>query len=269
MLDEIKTSYYELANLIPDWKKLSGNDLCFEYMKHKEDKNAEYYLSAIIYKFWHIAVKTYHNQGLKIASPEDCYTWLVDSVTYVLEHHVWTDENHSLYNDPKAPEKAINVVYTSTKINFFVASTRQKRKVDTHSVSLDGISEDVSDAFFLPSFDKYSFDEEYLTEIIKSLYNEHKYFDAICLDIILGEDVLSEEEFEDDKQRYKILKLRLKNLDEEYSKFFSALYGIPYSDVKKSIEYITGLDVETIQMKIIRCIAELKHNKQVLRLVAN
>lgn len=264
MLDEIKNNYYEHANLLPDWKKLSGNDLCFKYIecKNNNDKNLDNYLSAIIYKFWSLAVKAYHSQGLKLATPEDCYSWLIDSIQYVLEHHVWTDPNHKLYNDPKAPEKAINVVFNSTKINFFVSLTRQKRKIDATSLSLDDLSEEKSEAYFLPVFDKYNLLENKLTDMVTSLYNSYEYFDSVCLDIIINEGLV-----EGGDDRYKKLRQRLKALDDNYAMLFSTLYGIDIKDVQKSISYIRSLSTDEMQTKIIRLIFKLRHDKEILSIV--
>lgn len=270
MLDEIKEAYYNNADILKDWKKMSGNDLCFLYLKYKEENNPllDNCLSAIIYKFWSIAVKAYHSQGIKIAYPEDCYNWLVDSIMYVLENHVWTDPDHSLYNDKKAPEKAINVVFTSTKINYFVAQTRQKRKIDATSISLDGISEEASDAYFIPVTDDYKLIE---TELVVSFYNKQKYFDSICLDLILNEGLLvdSDDEYTEDLDnmkdcdvKYRKLKKRLKSLDDDYSELFSTTYGLNYDDVKKSVDYVKNLKSSDLNMRLDRFVNELKHNEK-------
>lgn len=261
MLDDIKQIYYNNANLIDGWKKLSGNELCFKYVEslNSNDKNLENYLSAIICKFWSIAVKAYHSQGIKLAEPEDCYNWLIDSIQYVLEKHVWTDPQHQLYNDPKAPEKAINVVFNSTKINFFVALTRQKRKIDAQSISLDSISEDTSDSYFLPVFDNYNLFENELTDLVISYYNNRNYFDSICLDLIINEEVFNN----NDSYKYKKLIGRLKSLDDNYSKLFSSIYNLDINDVSKSVHYIASLSTEDLRLKIDRLISKLKHSREI------
>ena len=264
MLDEIKQAYYENANLLKDWKKLSGNELCFRYveLKNKGDPLSNSYLSAIIYKFWGVAVRFYYSQTVRIASPEECYNWLIDSIQYVLDHHVWTDENHVLYKDEKAPEKAINVVFNSTKINYFVSLTRQKRKIDSTSISLEDISEEASESYFLPVFDNYYLFENELTDLIMSLYNNYKYFDSVCLDLILNEDLV--EKSIDKEDRYRKLKWRLRHLDNDYAVFFAKSYKLDYNDVKKSIDYISSLTTDELDLKIDRCMFELKHNKIIL-----
>lgn len=265
MLDEIKQSYYENANALDGWKKKTGNELCFLYKKYKDENNSllDNCLSAIIYKFWSVATKGYYSQGLKLASQEDCYNWLIDSIQYVLEHHVWDDENHKLYKDKKAPEKAINVVFNSTKINYFVAQTRQKRKIDATSLSLDGISEDVSDAYFLPVYDKYNLSSNELEKYISDLYHKYEYFNSICLDLILNEDVIDDSFTVDStvKTKYNKLKTKLKNLDDRYSELFSCLYNIDVNDVRKSVDYIKTLDSSTLDIKINRFLLQLRQNE--------
>ena len=269
MLDEIKESYYNNADILKDWKKMSGNDLCIKYVELKENNDplSENYLSAIIYKFWNVATKFYYSQGIKLATPEDCYNWLIDSIQYVLEHHVWTDQNHKLYKDPKAPEKAINVVFNSTKINFFVANTRQKRKIDATSISLDGISEETSDAYFLPVYDNYDLNSEEFKKIIVSYYNNYEYFSSICLDLIINEDVVDKSE--DINVKYKKLKWRLKTLDDNYAELFSSTYGLDYGDVKRTIEYISNLDYSSIEIKLNRLINTLKHSNNLLDILSD
>ena len=63
---------------------------------------------------------------------------------------MWTDPNNALYGDPNAPEKSINVCIVSTRANFYVAQNRNKRKVALESVSLDKLTDELSDAYFLP-----------------------------------------------------------------------------------------------------------------------
>ena len=264
MLDEIKKSYYENANAVDGWRKMSGNDLCFKYLDC--DKSlSDNYLSAIIYKFWPVATKGYYSQGLKLASQEECYNWLIDSIQYVLEHHVWTDPNHQLYNDKKAPEKAINVVFTSTKINYFVALTRQKRSINSNSISLDAISKEASDSYFLPVYDDYNLFETELTDYVKECYNQYKYFEAVFLDLVLNEDLITKSD--DFEVRYKKLRSRLKCLDDNYAKLFSALYGLDYEDVKKTIKYISSLGTSTVYIKIEKCMYELKRDKKILNII--
>lgn len=260
MLDEIKQSYYEHANIIKDWKKFDGNQLCYKYieLKNNNDPYLDNYLSAIVYRFWNVAVKAYYAQGIKLASPEEFYNWLIDSIQYVLEHHVWTDPNHKLFNDLKAPEKAINVVFNSTKINYFVAQTRQKRKIDATSISLDSISEDVSDAYFLPVMDNYNFIENDFNQLIIRLYKNYNYFGSICLDLLINEDLVDNSD--DVSLKYKKLRWRLKQLDKNYAKLFSALYGFKYDDVFKSVSYISSLDTSELDIRINKLIKELKHN---------
>lgn len=260
MLDEIKQSYYEHANILSDWKKLNVNQLCYKYVELEKinDPYLENYLSAIIYKFWNIAVKAYYAQGIKLAAPEEFYNWLIDSIQYVLKHHVWTDEKHRLFNDPKAPEKAVNVVFNSTKINYFVAQTRQKRKVDATSMSLDSISEEVSDSYFLPTLDNYNLIETDLNRIISDLYKKYNYFSSICLDLLVNEDLVDNSD--DVNIKYKKLRFRLKQLDANYAKLFSVLYGAKYEDVLKSVNYITSLDPSEIETRINKLIKELRHS---------
>ena len=269
MLDDLKNIYYQKADVLDSsWKKLSGNELCFKYIEclnTQSLENLDNYLSAIIYKFWSVAVKAYYSQGLKLAAPEDCYNWLIDSILYVLKHHVWTDPTHNLFNDPRAPEKAINVVFTSTKINYFVSLTRQKRKVDTQSLSLETISEEKADSYFLPVYDNYNFLELNLIKLIKKLYKSNEYFSSICLDLVLNENLIDRSN--NQVLQYKKLKKRLRSLDDNYAKFFSALYDVPYDSLLRSVQYISNLSNIELDVKISRFFNELQHNKELISIL--
>ena len=125
MLAEYKNMYKEFADNIPNWKKIDKNDLFRDYCKYsdEDDPRKDYYLAAVVYKFWYMLTTNYHNQLLKIASEEDAYNWLIDSVMYVAKHRPWDNPENSLYQDPKGPEKAMSVKINSVKANYFVALT--------------------------------------------------------------------------------------------------------------------------------------------------
>lgn len=265
MLEEIKQGYYENAKLIDNFDNMDVNDLCFFYTKNRGSPNLDNYLSGIIYRSWGLMTNAYYKQGLKLASEDDCYNWLIDSILYVLEHCVWEDESHPLYKDEKAPEKAINVVFESRKINYFVSLTRQKRKLNTTAISLEAISENASDDYYIPTYDTYEETDD-CVELIKKLYSNYRYFDAICIDIIINEDLVDNSTF--DMLKYlKRLKLRLKSLGEDYAKFFSAYYGFDFKNVEKSVSYVSSLSTEESDLKLNVLLNMLKHDKEVKKIV--
>ena len=108
MLEEYKKIYEENANLISDWKNLSCLELANNYLNESNSLRKESYLSAIICNRWHLIGREYSRQCYKFADPEDIYEWLVTAIMYVLEHHVWTNPESNLYEDPEAVEKAKN-----------------------------------------------------------------------------------------------------------------------------------------------------------------
>jgi len=249
-LDEAKQTYTDVADLYPGWKDKSRSELCREYveLKDKNDPASEYCLSAIICKFWNLMSHNYYNQQVKIATPEDCHAWVIDSILFVLKQHVWTDPNSTLYNDPDAPEKAINVCVTNEKINFFVAQKRHKRVLNTTSYSLDALLEESSDDYYLPCSDNYHFLERSFDKYILDAFIRRDYVEAFSLYILLKNQKLVEKKIEDnikyDRINYSKLKQCLMEslndkFAQEFAKHFKLNPNLVFNAVLKIDSYDT------------------------------
>ena len=191
MLDDYKLMCQEKANLIPGWKTLDKNVLCNLYIEHEDDeflRNA--YFSAIMLKYWSKIGKMYSKcQGM--ASAEDCYDWLVDSVYYALKYRKWTDPTNKLATDPNGPDKVINRCFESARLTYFQSLNRHKRKINLVTESLDGLLEK-SENYYTPKDNSSKFQEDaFIDNLIQTFLKESDYFLALLIYSIINSDCYS------------------------------------------------------------------------------
>lgn len=267
MLDDIKECYANVADAsYPGWQKIDRNDLCRQYIDLQSEDQKGGCLAAIICKFWPIASKNYYGQLVKIASEEDCYTWLINGIMYVLDHHIWTDPNNQLYQDPKAPEKAINVNVQSEKINFFVSCKRAKRKINYNHYSLESLQEDSSDDYYLPTNDNYDYITDKLKEKILTFYNQKDYFSAFVVDCIARVDFTIKDQDYSQFSKNK-LKRYLRSLDDSYAAYFAREYNLVEQEVKDNLKYVTDISSDRVENNITRLFGCLKQDKDFIELL--
>ena len=267
MLKDIKDFYIEKAENIKDWKKISISDLCFKYLeyKDKDDIIAEDYLSAIICRFYSRVYKNFYEQTKQFVSDADCYDWLVTAILYVLKMRAWENPNSTLYNDPRGPEKAIYVKMNGAKLNHWTASMRDKRRLDTESVSLEELSEDCSEDFYIPYTDRYSILDNYIKHYIQTRFKEKDYFPAFMVDLIINSEVFDKnEETKEIIFNTKRLKHFLLTLPEDYCKIFSELYSLKLKSVLRASQYIRSMKGTDVDQKIIDSQKKLMKNKELL-----
>lgn len=262
-MEELKALYIQSASLIPNWEKLSRNDCANGYVENinKDDELATAYLSALIIKFWNILTKNYYSQQIKIANEYDCHDILIDGIMKALNAHVWTDPNNILYGDPNGPEKAINVCLMSTKINFFNAVNRNKRKVNYTNASLNKLEEDSADGFYIQAPEEDFIGEGFYDSLIIKLFNDKEYFVAFVLDGLLTFNFfdLVNKEYRFNKKK---LKHHLKYVDIDYLKIFAGNYNLDYNLVKKAHDDIACLMDSDIDRLIDNAFEFLRQNKE-------
>ena len=235
-MGDLREVYIQAASIIPGWEELSRNDCANGYLKYKEEngKLANAYLSALILKFWNILNRNYYTQTVKIANEFDCHDILIDGILKALDAHVWTDPKNVLYGDPNGPEKAINVCLMSTKINFFNATSRQKRCVNYANASLDKLEEDSSEGFYMPSEDSEDdLQVGFFDNKVKELFKSGEYVVAFVLDGIITFNFFDVENGEF-VFNFKQLKHHLKYIDDSYLDIFSKNYNLDLEEVKKA-----------------------------------
>lgn len=186
-MNEMRKLYFDRAEALEGWQQLSRSQLGYLYCKYKyEEPNeslAEACLSALIYKFWNVIRHNYYNQGQRrIMSFEDCYDIAIDAIMYVLDNHVWDNPESSLYQDPDAPEKAINVRIIAYKNNFLVHEFRDKRALNTIAFSLDNLLESALGDEYTPQIHyEYNYLGEDLNNLIVKFFKERQYIKCVVL----------------------------------------------------------------------------------------
>ena len=264
MLEEYKKLYEENASLIPNWKKLDRNDLCFYYVDNKDvlsEPMKESYLSAIICKFWHLIQYTFKKQdnSIQVINEEDCYDCLISSILYVLDKAVWKNEHSSLYNDKKAPEKAISIRIKSISCNMkYLSLFTSKKKINHLSYSLDELTEESSDGFYLKSFDEYDFFEDFIYKYVVDKFNSGDYYKAIVFDMMCFENC-----FDEDNSKFdctKILKL-INSIDDSYVSYFCTKYGINIIKLQFALSLFSGLRIVDIESIVDIIKNEIRNNK--------
>lgn len=262
MFNEYKQLYMESANLLGDWKKIDKNELCRQYINLKDTELGNAYMSAIICSFWYILNSKIASCKNKYISAEDIYDLYIESIMKALNDHAWTNESSSIYNKDKGPEMAINTVFNCTVVNFFVASTRQKRKLYYETSSLDTeIIENLQDNSITQQ------DTNVINDMIRTFFINKDYIKSFVLDIIINNEV-----FELDEDNYLIfnkkkLKHHLVTMDNNYCNYFSGLYGIDINEVYQGKKYIDLIPDTKVYAKIDKILRELKRTKEFTELL--
>lgn len=262
MLEDYKESFRQQAGLVKGWENLSKNDLCYGYIEHENDlelQNA--YFSALVYKYWPLIPKYYYMCS-NVATMEDCYDWLIDSITYALKHRRWEDPDSSIYNDPNGPDKVINRYMKCARLTFYQFINRKKRKDNFGMLSLDELiniadnNDDLEDTSFASEEARLD-----LNNYIKELFtNKKDYFLGFMLDLIISGDVF---DYEESKPVFNIKKLakQLRYINEDYCNMFASQYNLLPEDVIKAYNtYCKKLSSHLIYSKIEYNLLKLKHN---------
>ena len=269
MLDEYKQSCKEAADILPNWKDLSTNDLCRLCIAN-EDNPVLYnaYFAAIQYKYWGLIAK-YYNSCNGLVEPEVCRDWLIDTIMYALKHRRWEDVDSTLYNDPMGPDRAINTKMKCLKINQYQYSNRKKRKDEFGTMSLEALAEKMNDNTFglidnSSELDKQSID---INEYIKKLFLKKDYFMAYMLDGIINVDVFDDEDGTKNILSVKKLSRFLRNLTQDYCEEFAERYGVDRDIAIHSLIYFQKLNIRRVNSKIEYNIHKLRHDDFILGLM--
>ena len=183
---------------------------------------------------------------------------------------MWTDPNNALYGDPNAPEKSINVCIVSTRANFYVAQNRNKRKVALESVSLDKLTDELSDAYFLPYYDKTDLLKDYLINKVKTYFHQRQYFEAFTLHCIITYDfILTTEENGVKYQSFNYTELKkfLRKWDHTECVYFSSIYGFDVDVVEKAATYLYNYSYDQINRKLTKFLQELRRDKSFIKVL--
>lgn len=231
MLDSTYSMYLELADNVPDWRTVDKNKLINDYCDLVDSKSykAEYYLAAIICRYWPKINRVYTNTQFS-CTPEDVYDWLVSSIIGATEGRSWRDPTKPIYNDPQGPDKIINRIMKTERINHLVHVNRYKRKINLGIASIDEFQENIGDAVEYAEDEPLvedMFDDIDRNNLMEYIFNKKLYFLFFVYDIIISNSC------SDGKGAFSesaVVK-EIKQIDNQYLSDLSEKCGIPYKDI--------------------------------------
>ncbi len=272
MLDEYKDLCRRSADLIPDWKSMSKNDLCRAYVQNKDNPEIQnHYLSAILYRYWNLISKYYY-MSANCATPEDCYEWLVDSVCCCVNLASWENPDSSIYKDPNGPDKVINRCMKCARLTYYQFINRKKRRDNFGLLSIDELKELFGNSVAEPVDyeQECNASEVMIKEYVVTMFNRKDYFIAFLIDCIISSNIF--DITRKDNESYFEFNLRklvkvMNNLEDEYPLVFAETYGIPVEKVVKGFSYVKDIPECNMRKKIIQSLDSLKHSDLVKALL--
>ena len=244
-MKELKKIYLELAETVPNYKQISQVELAEEYLQG--GPKAEACLAALIVRYWNIIEKQiYKDYGLY--DEKEAYDWFINSLLYTLEQKPWQDKNSSLYNDPKAIERALNTCVKCDRANWFQASNRYKRMINHNTSSLEALSEEYKDSYIPDTMIRDNTADNDYKFLVCEYYNKQQYLLSLIIDVIVHDVPL--DKCEDTKSLVLNIKRCIKSLPNNYYKIFAELYEYPVEQVEKSFSYIYNMSDSKLKQSI-------------------
>ncbi len=268
MLEEYKEAFRRCADTIDGWRELSKNELCFRCVANKGNSRLyDAYFAAIMYKYWHLIAKYYY-QSSNVATWEDCYDWLEDSVYWALELNAWNDKSSSIYKDPNGPDKMINRCMKCARLTFYQYINRKKRRDNFGLLSLEEMSEQFGVTVKEPEVEEI---EDTVTswsikDYIKQQFDKKDYFISVLLDLIMTQepfDKIVDKETNITYTKFNRNKLSrsFNHIDDIYIYEFSRKYRIPLETAKLGFSYVTSIKSNLLKAKIDTALERLQHDR--------
>lgn len=260
MLDEYKSGYLNVAQQLKDWDTIDKNQLCRDCLANENNPELyNIYMSAIICRYWGLIPKFYKISE-NLATPLDCYNWLLDSIFYAFKHRQWENPDSAIYNDPTGPDKVINRCMKSSRLIHYQYFNRKKRRKNYQHISIEEFKEKFNtDSFDLEDSDsELDLDDLDVKDFVKQRFNNKEYFLAFILDCICFEDV-----YDYDQSTYKFNMKKLckifKNIDENYIHIFAFRYNLDYETVYQAAILSKNINPNRLASKIKDSLLRLKH----------
>lgn len=267
MLEEYRESFRQCADLVDGWQELSKNELCRKYVENEGKPDIQNsYFGAIMYRYWNLIAK-YHYMSSNVASPEDCYEWLEDSVYCCLTLKSWENKDSSIYRDPNGPDKVINRCMKCARLTYYQFINRKKRKDNFGLLSLDELSELFGTTVSEPESSENLEDDIgrwAIEDYIRYLFLQKDYFASVMLDAIQTQEVfdvvISKEYGSQIKFNLRKLTRFMSTIEDDYVFKFSEKYNIPYDTVEHGMSYFRKLKQPTVKAKIQTVLERLQND---------
>lgn len=265
MLEEYKELCRKAANFAPGWQELSKNDLCREYVKNKGNATLQNaYISAILYRYWNLISKYYY-QSANCATPEECYGWLVDSVSCCVNLAAWENPDSSIYNDPNGPDKVINRCMKCARLTYYQFINRKKRRDEFGMLSVDELKELYGNGAPEPEDPEQEYDVSLfiIKDYIIEEFRKKNYFVSFLIYFILYANVFDVIKLEDSRtSEFNLRKMCriMSTIEEDMLVSFSDDLKLPLADVTKAAEYVRSVPSGNMKKKIQQTLENLKHS---------
>ena len=267
MLEDYKEAFRQCADLVDGWQELSKNELCRKYVESEGNPDLQNsYFGAIMYRYWNLIAK-YHYMSSNVASPEDCYEWLEDSVYCCLTSKSWEKTDSSIYRDPNGPDKVINRCMKCARLTYYQFINRKKRKDNFGLLSLDELSEMFGTTVSEPESSENLEDDIgrwAIEDYVRYLFIQKDYFASVLLDAIQTQDVfdvsVSKEYGNQIKFSLRKLTRFMSTIEDDYVQKFAEKYHFTYDEVEHGMSYFRKLKQPTVKAKIQTVLQRLQND---------
>lgn len=255
MLNEYKDNYIKSASKIPNWKQMEQLDLMNGYLAG--GPLAESYLAALIVKFWNIIDRTLYRDK-NLYDEAEAYDWYISAIMYAISHRPWENPTSTIYQDPKAIEKILNMHVKCLRANWFQASNRIKRQINHGISSLQAIQEDYYEGYGTVSESLVTeINTDYHVELIQKLCSQSQYLFALIIDLIVN-DIANLESINDLNYLSKFIRKSITSLPDSYIKSFSENYDIDIKKLRDIFKSIKSMSPEKLKESVDLYLFKLK-----------
>lgn len=219
MLNDVKLAYESCADsFVPNWRNMSKNELVRKASLESDKATREGYISAIMYLYWNKLVSYYYKSNYT-TYPEDVHEWLVNSVMYAINNKPWENPSSSIYNDENGPDKVINRCMESRRKTYYQQLNRYNRKINSDTISLDGLVEEYKDSVMPETVDANNSE---IYDLCKKYFTNKDYITGFILDTIYFVEVPN------DDMIVPRFAAKIRKVSDEYLSKLSSRYEVDY-----------------------------------------
>ena len=274
MLDDLRRNLEAHADAtIPGWRELSKIDLCNKYVDIDGDKAAylecknnplkSSYFAAILAKYWG-SINRCYNKVYKTASAQDCYDMVVDGIMCALKLAPWRNPQNKLYNDPKGPDKAVNVSISSAILVYYQFSNTLKRRANFAAISVEYLHDEFGDTAFKESSDFTEEPDVLVDSLVRQNFQKQNYIASFVIDGAAYGDCLkfNKESGGGISSQFskRMLMKHLRELDDKYISIFSNRYRLDKDKVKKAVDICLSSSPSRIDTVVRKTFESLRHS---------
>ena len=262
-MNDLRESYKQLADMIPNWKTMDKNELCNLYIQHEDDEFLrESYISAIILRYWNKINKLYQ-RSKPAATLEDCYEWVIEAILYALKNRRWLDKDSTIYLDPTGPDKVINRNSECRRLTFFQQIFNDNKRVLVNTLSVNLFTIDENDEVN-NSYDKFTdenaiIDDNELSvfDFIRQKFERQEYVFAFVVDTIIS----CKNPDENYESFVKQIAQTIRRMPDDYADVFANTYDLLKEDVRTALTYTKKLDISNLCDMIRVMLKKMKYDK--------